>query len=299
MIYYLEGFEIDRIKWDNCVSNSLGGHVYGLSWYLDMVAPGWAGLVKGDYEWIMPLLIKRKFGISYLFQPIFAQQTGVIGKGRINEDMMDEFIKAIPGFIRYADFNLNFTNAINVDVYKTTRNLNFELNLEQEYPEIKTRYASNTRRNVQMATKFVKIREKIDIDEFINLKRKNPVKRKDSSFYKWMFSFVNQIISRGYGEIVGAETDGKICAAAFFVKFRNRSYYLIPVSDISGKQNKAMFAIVDHQVRKYSGSKLILDFEGSGIPGIARFFGGFGAIPVEYLRLRFNNLPFFMKFFKR
>ena len=50
MISFLKHGDIDRKKWDHCVMNSRQGLVYSLSWYLDLVAPGWTGLVEDDYK---------------------------------------------------------------------------------------------------------------------------------------------------------------------------------------------------------------------------------------------------------
>ena len=60
-----------------------------------------------------------------------------------------------------------------------------------------------------------------------------------------------------------------------------------------------MFAILDHGIGKYADTGLILDFEGSEIKGIARFFAGFGASPVYYNTLKINRLPFPYSLFKR
>jgi hypothetical protein len=52
-----------------------------------------------------------------------------------------------------------------------------------------------------------------------------------------------------------------------------------------------MFRIVDELIRSYSNSNYTLDFEGSNIPSVARFFGGFGSRPEVYQNLSFNRLP--------
>ena len=56
-----------------------------------------------------------------------------------------------------------------------------------------------------------------------------------------------------------------------------------------------MFKIVDAFIREHAGSELILDFEGSNIPTVARFFAGFGARPEIYQGVSFDRLPLFLK----
>ena len=41
------------------------------------------------------------------------------------------------------------------------------------------------------------------------------------------------------------------------------------------------------------------DFEGSMIPGVARFYAGFGANPETYFQLKFNRLPLPLRWIKR
>jgi hypothetical protein len=60
-----------------------------------------------------------------------------------------------------------------------------------------------------------------------------------------------------------------------------------------------MFLLIDEFIKKYSEKNLILDFEGSNMEGIARFYQGFGATDCEYLSITFNHLPFPLKFFKK
>ena len=78
-----------------------------------------------------------------------------------------------------------------------------------------------------------------------------------------------------------------------------RIYYLTPVSNKEGKEKRAMFAILDYVIGKYADTGLILDFEGSQIPGVARFFAGFGAKPITYFHLKENRLPFPINLLKK
>ena len=52
-----------------------------------------------------------------------------------------------------------------------------------------------------------------------------------------------------------------------------------------------MTFLIDSVIREFSPSKLVLDFEGSNDPNLARFYKGFGAKEVEYKSLIINRLP--------
>ncbi|MDP2115636.1 MAG: hypothetical protein Q8K69_16440, partial [Bacteroidota bacterium] len=70
-------------------------------------------------------------------------------------------------------------------------------------------------------------------------------------------------------------------------------------SNEEGKKVNAMHKIVDQFIQEHSGSLLTLDFEGSSIPGIARFYAGFGSEPEQYYCLKSNRLPIPLRWFKK
>ena len=47
-----------------------------------------------------------------------------------------------------------------------------------------------------------------------------------------------------------------------------------------------MFLLIDHIIRQEAGKNTILDFEGSKIEGVARFYKGFGAKNHPYFILK-------------
>jgi hypothetical protein len=60
-----------------------------------------------------------------------------------------------------------------------------------------------------------------------------------------------------------------------------------------------MFLLIDTFIQNNSGKNLILDFEGSNIPGIARFYKGFGAMAETYYSVHQNRLPRLLRIFKK
>ena len=62
--------------------------------------------------------------------------------------------------------------------------------------------------------------------------------------------------------------------------------YLCPISNEYGKQRSAMFLIVNQIIIDYQDTDTTLDFEGSRIEGIARFYRGFGAKLEPYFLIR-------------
>ena len=71
------------------------------------------------------------------------------------------------------------------------------------------------------------------------------------------------------------------------------------VTNKEGLKSKANFLLVDTFIKNNSNAGIILDFEGSNIEGIARFYAGFGAKKTTYQEIKktsFKNIS--QKLFK-
>ncbi len=151
MIKYLTYNEIDKTRWDDCISNAFNGIIYAYSWYLDIVCPSWDALVEDDYERVFPLTNGKKSGINYLFQPFFTQQLGVFSKSKLNEKNIENFIENIPHKYKFAEINLNTFNKISDEKYHLIPNLTHELDLIPPYEATYNHYSENTKRNIRLA----------------------------------------------------------------------------------------------------------------------------------------------------
>ena len=111
-IYYLKNQEINFKAYDFCVENSTQGTIYATSWYLNIVSPGWELLMADDYNYVMPIPVKKKLFFKYAIQPPLSQQLGVFSLKELTIDIFQSFIKHIP--YRYCNFFLNINGPISV-----------------------------------------------------------------------------------------------------------------------------------------------------------------------------------------
>jgi hypothetical protein len=300
-IRYLKHNEIDIAKWDECISHSLNGIVYAYSWYLDIVAGDWDALVGDNYDAVFPLVKGRKFGISYIYQPLFTQQLGVFSSTIIELKTLEMFIESIPKDFQYQEINFNLFNRVIYPKGKISERVTFQLDLVQPYFSLCSNFNENTKRNISRSIALgVNIQRVLSITEFIEFTKRNLlVSLKDSQF-KNLEEIIHYALENKVGEIYSAYTkQNELCAVAFFVRSNDKVIYLSAASNELGKGNRAMFTLVDRFINDNSESHLVLDFEGSNFENIARFYAGFGAIPCKYQRLVINNLPWYLKPFKR
>jgi hypothetical protein len=299
-IKYVDHSEIDYTRWDRCIHKASNSRVYATSWYLDRTAEVWDALIWNDYEFVMPLAVGKKYGIRYLYQPVFSQQMGIFPQPP--EKIAVRFFTEIINKFKYADIQLNSFNPppeIPV-VGDLLPRRNFLLSLNEDYKLIREKYSKNTKRNlVKAENSHLNFVPDLPLEEYIDFTRENMqhiFSKKDLTKLKSIISYSRY---EGFGEIAGVYSEENLlCATVYFCHWKGRVIYLNAASDNDGKYLRGMFFLLDRFIRKNAGKDIILDFEGSMIPGVARFFRGFGASPEYYYHFRFNRLPLLFKWLK-
>ena len=293
-IRYLKRKEVNNVRWDATVAASGRETIYPYSWYLDRVAVNWSALVMGDYEYLMPLVWKRKWGVPLLYQPFYTQQLGIFSRHYVDPHLVSRFLARVPSRFRWAEINFNAGNLVSEAPELTgTDRTNYVLDLRDGYGKISAGYSTNARRNIRKAEAFGdSVSRDLTVSDLIALKRKHDVVDRGEKDYQWLQALLEDLVFRKSGIIYSAGEGEGADAAAFFSLSRQRAIYLVSVSSDTGKERRCMFRIVDQFIRDHAGSGLVLDFEGSMIPSVARFFAGFGAGTETYQHVGFRRFPF-------
>ncbi len=273
IIKHLKNKDIDFNRWDETISGSVNRLSYAYSWYLNIVSPGWEALVTPDYKFVMPITVKKKYKIPYVVQPVLTQQLGVFSTEKTEPEVINEFIKNIP-YYSY-ELNLNEENLTE----ETLLFPNYILELNKTYQEIKKSFAKNTLRNIEKCNNSqLLVDENLSVQDFINF-----YESAENKFYKIESTLLNKLLQAGieHQKIVlkGVRgfDDQQLVAVLCLLISGNRITYLLPVSNEKGKKCFAMFFLINDIIKKEAGTNKILDFEGSRIDNIARFYKGFGA----------------------
>lgn len=292
-IKYIEHQDIDYKKWDLCIESAGNSRVYAMSWHLDRTAEVWDALVWGDYEIVMPLPFKKKWGIKYLYQPVYSQQLGIFPEPP--EIISKQFYSILIKKFKLSDLQLNSGNTPfkEDDNWKFKPRNNYLLDLSSDYATISSSYSKNTKRNIKKANSgHLSFNRGVSIEEFLKLKYETALPNGEQKELSKLKSLVTYGQHKGLGEISGVyNRENRICAAVYFTRWKNRIIYLNAVSNEEGMKFRAMFFLVDQFIKDTAGKNLILDFEGSMLPGIARFYKSFGTKPEVYHQFRFNRLP--------
>ncbi|HEX4878029.1 MAG TPA: GNAT family N-acetyltransferase [Chitinophagaceae bacterium] len=301
-IQYLKRKEIDILKWDNCISNSSNGLIYGYSFYLDNMSGNWDALVMNDYEAVMPLTWNKKYTIQYIYQPFLTAQLGVFGNN-LTAGIVQSFLKSIPQQFKYWDFYLNHKNVYDISDFLIYQRSNFTLDLNMSYDEIYSRYRENTRRNIKKSLQAGCVAEKgFDAEEVIQLaiqqmRMQSKETEENISRFRNLYKILSQ---KGLATTYGIFSARKeLLASCVFFFSHNRAYYILVGNHPNGKTIGASHALIDAFIKDNAGQKLILDFEGSDIRNLAFFYSSFGATEEKYAAIKVNHLPFFLRWLKK
>ena len=297
MIRFLHNHEIDMHQWDACIEKSPNGLAYAYSWYLNRVAPSWGALVEGSYDTVMPLPIRKKAGIQYVYQPHFVQQLGVFGKNSHLEEVCDRFMEVVIKKFPWVDYHLNSHNMLSGTSYicRPERGVTHLLDLVEPYEQLRAGYSQNTRRNLAKAGRNgIFVQKNTNPQEIIEAFRINKGKKlgvfapKD---YSTLQHLIYHGIQLGLTHIFSAyDARNSFCGGIVMMQSHHKAILLFTGSTDEALANGAMFALIDDYIRQNACKVMVLDFEGSSDANLARFYRGFGSKECVFLRVKYSRL---------
>lgn len=285
-LIHVPGTKLDLDKWDQTIAQSKAGLPYALSWYLDIVTQKhWNALLNKDYSQVMPLP-----GCKWLLrQPPFCQQLGIFGN-EFSREVVDTFLASLAGKTMLTKLQFNESNLPWLKEHPNfSQKVNYTLSLRQPYDQIWQQYHPSLRRQVQKNRQKLHIENLTDTKLFLDfyLSCNRDKFRLSTKKKAILANLCREIIRRAAGKIYAViDESGKYSAMNLLYIGKWRIIHLFPASSPEGRQKSAMAYLLDYLIQSNAENNRILDFEGSVIPGIARFYRNFGAIESPYPVLR-------------
>ena len=227
-IKYLHRDQIDTAKWDECIQQSTNGLLYATSEYLDCITR-WDALVQNDYEAVMPLPWRKKFGFQYLYQPAFCQQLGIFSKSGPNLTISDRFLDRIPSSYALWDIQLNATNVINK--YNAKLRKNYLLSLNASYEELNKEYSRSAKRNIAKAAHAgVTISGNVDSELVVQLHRQRfgataGIHARDYENFRQLFSRLQK--ARKLFSIAAVNSSEEVIASSNYLFYKDRLTFVM------------------------------------------------------------------------
>jgi len=299
MIKCVNRDDLDVKKWDHCIKTALNARLYAMSFYLDSVCTEgtWKGLILDDYKAVMPLPINKRIPLfPRIMLPHFAQQLGVFSSEKVTSELSKKFVSAIPNSFKsvYLQFNDQNEMPMMEGIVINQRD-NFLLTLKGDHDSLFKNYSKTHRRNIRLAAKYKPSVEIIGMKEFIPFYLKHDKadylsKEKSKEILE---TLLPKVLDEKFAKIYALRDQNKsLLAACVILSFKQRLTYLMAASSDLGREKRAMHFLIDHIISTNLTESKILDFEGSDIENLARFFGSFGAQKTKYSLLKFNRFPF-------
>jgi hypothetical protein len=300
----LSSSEIDKAKWDRCIDESDNTLIYAKSFYLDNLHANWCGVIAENYDWVLPVTSRKKWSISYLFQPAFVQQLGIFARPSSTVPYSD-IIHLLQKQYKFWEISWNYATPVAEfppEIEKKPA-ANYILDLSSDYDTIFASYHKDLIKNLKKAEKnSLTYLCSNDFKNCINLFKKHyserlpNIKNEDYLNFRTVCDYALQerrLVCRQ-----AANEEGELLSSILLLKDKNRLYNLMNTTTDSGRKSEANHFLMDGVIHEFAGSGLILDFEGSDIPGIKAFYENFGSKDQPYYMLKYNNLPWPIQFIK-
>jgi len=283
LIKYIQREHLDEEKYNDCIENSIQSNSYAFSWYLDIVCDNWDVLVLNDYEAVMPIPRRKKYGIKYVYQPLWVLQLGIFSKGDFTQS---DFISVVQKRFRFIELRLNFKNLLDTDSLYFIEKQFQELKLTVGYEKIKKAYRSDRKKDLKRAEKSeLRIEWGGSPSDLITLfqnnvgKRTPEIKQQD---YQNLETLINFCLIDDYGELCFAYQGETLVAGAFFLKHQETVTILCSSTDFSNRKNGANTFLIDEAIQRYINKYKTFNFGGSSMQTIAKYFFSFGTQEKTY-----------------
>lgn len=286
-IQYIKRADLDEEKYMACIDKSPNTLIYAYPWYLDIVCDDWAVLMYGDYKAVMPipyLKLKRHLWQKKIYNPDWVQQLGVFAQTALTSQVYQAFYNDLIN-LKPKTYHFNFydTKHFFTSVKGLKLRVNHELILDLPYKELKDNYSKNRKRNLRKTElSDLQINTELDVRSFVDFVKYHGNYQLKKRALRKMELVVESVLHKNHAKIFSVFNKNDLVSVLLVLETQNRLTTLLAASNELGKKSDAQSYLIDHLIQVYAITDLILDFEGSMIPGVARFYKSFGGVEVNY-----------------
>jgi hypothetical protein len=278
VIRILERNKLDVERWNQCVQRSAKSDVYALSWFLDIVLPSWKGAVYGDYEFVMPLYRKHKWGIVPVFKtPYFIKELAIYPE---ENAPVATFVTAFNSEFRKAWFrDVTVSESLYTSLATTAERAQYQVAPAWKLGEFPTK---ELRKNVDgfelENAELTKELSFTEYREFIERYFPYPVAKN-----AWPMLEALSHISET--QLCGVKTNGILIAVQMTMVSHNTIYFIQNATHSDFRRTRVMPWFMYHLVAQCEGLTKV-HFMGSNNETVASFNKKFGASSVPCFRIK-------------
>lgn len=287
--------EIIDNQWNTFLNHSPQNIIYAYSWYLDAVTTKWCAFVlEEDEEWqaVMPIPLKKKWGIWVVEQPLFCQILGVFHKNEVIKTNSQLLENALYEHFKYVSV-YNGQNLVNFQKTLFTHTIH----LNRSYKEIQAAFNNDRLNNLRIGQNFGwKLDESEDLAPLIELFKENHVHKIEGGVsekaYIQLQKLYQVLKTNAEVRIIYCKQKNQIEAGAMFVIFQNRIIYLFNAASKIGRKGNARTLLISKMLEEFQNSEYVFDFESPELQSVVDFYLSFGSEPQSFGSIRYNRMPF-------
>lgn len=276
MIRRLKYHEIDFRKYTKCLESSVQKNWYARKEVLDELSGNWEVLVYEDYKAVLPVPLKKKFGINFVIMPLFCQQLGVFSE---KDDVVinDYFLQFLKKNYKVFLYSFNHHNSFSENIKKKK---NYTIPISDYVILRRKKYFKGRKSTAKCAQHL--IYKEIELNQehlsFVEKHFKGLKKESDIKKFKDYLDFLYRNHSL---KLCAAYLEDKLINVAVVVDESTQLSLLGLINDETYKTENGPSFLIDKILNNYIHEKEF-NFMGSNIRGIEVFFKGFGGELQEY-----------------
>lgn len=298
-IRYIRQADIDTQRWDACIDNSSNGLIYAKSGYLNHICSNWDAIIVGNYEAVLPLPWRKKLGIKYVYPPVFVQQLGLFYTKSVNIDIISKCFKLAQQHFKFIELYINQP----ISSEKSRACTNYILNLKNDYDTLKQQLSNRFLQSLKRASRYSMYYQAADetYNDILDIYQqqyadKSGTTPDDLIRLKAVFTGLHAQKKLHVRNAVNDKSE--LLASVILMEDNNRLYNIINIIEPNGRTLEANYFLYNAVLKEFSNRNFILDFEGSDLPGVAKFYQKFNAVYEPFYFYKVNNLPFYIKWLK-
>ncbi len=288
---FIESTHIDKKVWSELTTNH-SIHFFSETNYLDAVAENWGAYVKGNYEAVLVIPYRVKFGVKWAYLPLFYRSSEWIGNWTEKEkkEIKSRLLKDFKGGnIAFEESNVDATDFFYQVIHP---NQEYRIN----YNKLAVRMLKKAENSELKQT------NELHLDVFVKLIAKE-LKAKvgvwDEEGMAVFKNLVNNYAKDDKLKFYGVILHGELVGGIVTLVSNNRILYLKGTATIEAKKMGAVYMVMDAAINDAMQKKCTFDFGGSRVDGVARFNYNLGGTDVHYQNMVWDSFPFWFRLMKR
>jgi hypothetical protein len=276
MIRKLKYHEIDFDKYTACLEKAVQKNWYARKDVLDRLSGNWHILVEGDYRAVMPVPVRKKFGLNLVVMPLFCQQLGIFSQ-EDQQVVNDRFLNFLKKKYLVFSYAFNDQNSFSENLAKRKNYIipvsDYSVLRRKKYFKGRKSTAKCAQHLIYKETGFNEAHFSFMQKNFKGLSKEGDVEK-----YK---NYLHFLAENNSLKLAGAYLDEKLINIAVLIDEGNQLFLLGLINDETYKDENGPTFLIDKMVSLYIHEKKF-NFMGSNIRGIEVFFKSFGAGLHEY-----------------